>query len=68
MAKRVCVVRHKVSCSPCHREQCPLADHPCMTELRPEQVAKALEQVISSSVGKESDDDRSVASQRDGNR
>jgi lipopolysaccharide heptosyltransferase II len=64
----VCVVRHEVSCSPCHREQCPLADHPCMAELRPEQVAKAVEQVISSSVGKESDDDRSVASQRDGNR
>ena len=27
---RVTVLRHPVACSPCHRERCPLAGHPCM--------------------------------------
>lgn len=41
------VVRHRVPCSPCHREQCPLASHPCMAELRPAQVADVVESLIS---------------------
>lgn len=40
---RVTVVRQPVSCAPCHRETCPLADHPCMTDLRPVDVLRAVE-------------------------
>lgn len=40
--RRVTVLRHEVACSPCHRECCPVADHPCMSGLRPEVVAAAV--------------------------
>jgi len=36
------VVRHAVACSPCHREVCPLPDHPCMRGIRPGEVAGAV--------------------------
>lgn len=39
-SKNVLGLRHRVSCSPCHRKLCPLADHPCMTGLSPERVLK----------------------------
>jgi ADP-heptose:LPS heptosyltransferase len=39
----VAVVRHEVPCSPCHRQECPLAGHPCMAGVRPEQV---MEEVV----------------------
>jgi ADP-heptose:LPS heptosyltransferase len=32
------VLASKVRCRPCHRKVCPLANHPCMTGLRPEAV------------------------------
>jgi heptosyltransferase-2 len=32
------VLRHRVPCNPCHQKACPLADHPCMTGLRPDRV------------------------------
>ncbi len=38
----VLVVRHAVACSPCHRTRCPWADHPCMQQLTPEAVARAV--------------------------
>jgi len=38
----VTVLRHPVPCSPCHRERCPRDGHPCMGELRPERVARAV--------------------------
>jgi lipopolysaccharide heptosyltransferase II len=47
VGRQVCVVRHRAPCSPCHREQCPLASHPCMAELRPRQVAEVVEPLIS---------------------
>jgi heptosyltransferase-2 len=35
------ILRHRVPCQPCHQKTCPLADHPCMTELSPERVYRA---------------------------
>jgi len=40
--RQVTVVRRPVECSPCHRERCPLPDHPCMRQLQPARVAAAL--------------------------
>jgi ADP-heptose:LPS heptosyltransferase len=52
--RRVAVVRHPVVCSPCHLTKCPLADHLCMTGLKPEAVMRRirviLEEGISTSV------------------
>jgi len=45
---RVVVLRHAVACSPCHRRQCPWAEHPCMTRIRPEQVLAAAKTMLSS--------------------
>jgi ADP-heptose:LPS heptosyltransferase len=39
---RVAVLRHEVACSPCHRQTCPWADHPCMTRLAPNEVLHQL--------------------------
>ena len=44
--RRVYIARHRVSCSPCHRRKCPLAGHPCMTELTPEAVMRKVQQVL----------------------
>lgn len=35
------LVRNQPACSPCHRQSCPLADHPCMVGVQPESVAQA---------------------------
>jgi heptosyltransferase-2 len=35
------IVRHRVSCQPCHQKVCPLAGHPCMSGLNPERVYRA---------------------------
>ncbi|WP_165235070.1 glycosyltransferase family 9 protein [Aquisphaera insulae] len=35
------VLRHRVSCSPCHQKACPLAGHPCMGDLTPDRVHRA---------------------------
>ncbi|HWE35880.1 MAG TPA: glycosyltransferase family 9 protein [Isosphaeraceae bacterium] len=40
-SRRALVVRHRVACAPCHQKSCPLADHPCLTGLRPERVYRA---------------------------
>ncbi len=37
-SSRTLVVRHDAACRPCHRKECPLADHPCMTRIDPDQV------------------------------
>lgn len=39
---QVDVLRHEVACSPCHRQICPWADHPCMSRLSPHQVMQRL--------------------------
>jgi ADP-heptose:LPS heptosyltransferase len=40
-SRRALVLRHKVSCRPCHHKACPLADHPCMAGLGPDRVYRA---------------------------
>ncbi len=35
------LVRNQPACSPCHRQSCPLADHPCMVGVQPASVAQA---------------------------
>ena len=45
--EQVTVVRHPVQCSPCHRERCPLTDHPCMNLLRPQEVFAAVDALLS---------------------
>jgi ADP-heptose:LPS heptosyltransferase len=37
-SRRTIVVRSRVTCRPCHQKVCPLADHPCMTGLKPDRV------------------------------
>ena len=45
--RNVCVVLHPVACSPCHRQHCPLPDHPCMAGLTPQRVSAAVTQSLS---------------------
>jgi heptosyltransferase-2 len=35
------ILRQRVPCQPCHQKICPLADHPCMSELNPDRVYRA---------------------------
>ena len=37
-SRRSLVLRKPVTCRPCHRKVCPLADHPCLSLLRPDKV------------------------------
>lgn len=48
------VLAHEVPCSPCHRQRCPLAAHPCMHDLSPETVAAAAIAMLASSSTDES--------------
>jgi heptosyltransferase-2 len=41
--QRVTVVRQAVPCAPCHREDCPLVGHPCLSGLTPDAVMRAVE-------------------------
>lgn len=43
---QVRVVRHAPVCSPCHRETCPLTDHPCMSGLQPARVMAAARSLL----------------------
>jgi len=40
--ERVRVVHEPVACSPCHRTECPMADHPCITGITPARVIDAI--------------------------
>jgi ADP-heptose:LPS heptosyltransferase len=42
MGAQVTVLLHPVACSPCHRQQCALGDHPCMRGLSTDQVWDAV--------------------------
>jgi len=42
---QVAVLRHETACSPCHRQTCPWAEHPCMSGLTPEAVMRQLRQL-----------------------
>ena len=48
---QVHVVRHPVDCSPCHRRECPRAEHPCMSGLLPERVAAEAEKLVHDRAG-----------------
>ncbi len=37
-SRRSLVMRHRVACRPCYHKACPLADHPCLTGLKPDRV------------------------------
>jgi heptosyltransferase-2 len=39
-SRNTLVLRKNVPCQPCHRKICPLADHPCLTGLDPDRVAR----------------------------
>ena len=40
-SRRALVLRAPVPCRPCHQKICPLADHPCMSNLKPDRVYRA---------------------------
>ena len=42
----VAILRHPVPCGPCHRERCPLPEHPCMKQIEPKDVARAAGRFI----------------------
>lgn len=48
MAKNAFVLKCPVTCSPCHREICPVEGHPCMTGITPGAVMKAVKEILNS--------------------
>lgn len=44
--ERVKVVKHHVPCSPCHRQNCPWSDHPCMRRIGPVEVVDAINSLL----------------------
>ena len=50
---RVRVVRHAVPCSPCHLKECPIAGHPCMSEISPGEVLLAARDVMNETIADE---------------
>ena len=49
--RRVVVLRHRVACGPCHRQECPRPDHPCMRGLTPATVAWEVAELLAGRVG-----------------
>lgn len=48
------IVRRELECSPCAQRVCPLGHHRCMTEIEPEHVVAAAEQVLARAVSSSS--------------
>ena len=46
LAEASTILRHPVSCSPCYLETCNVKGHPCMSEIKPEEVIKTVETVL----------------------
>lgn len=44
--KRVAIVSHATACAPCFAARCPVAGHPCMSELRPDAVMRAAARLL----------------------
>ena len=42
---QITVLRQETACSPCHRQTCPWADHPCMSRLTPGEVLRQLPRI-----------------------
>lgn len=40
------ILKHAVPCAPCHLPQCNVPGHPCMSEISPEQVFQAVEEML----------------------
>lgn len=40
------VLRRSVPCSPCHLKECPVARHPCMSEISPAEVFEVARQIV----------------------
>lgn len=40
------------ACSPCHREACPFANHPCLTGLTPEEITRRAIEKLTSTFGR----------------
>jgi heptosyltransferase-2 len=43
------VLRRSVPCSPCHLKECPVAGHPCMSEISPAEVFEVARQIVKDS-------------------
>ena len=46
------VLRRAVICSPCHLKACPIAGHPCMSEISPAEVVEVARQIIRGSISR----------------
>jgi ADP-heptose:LPS heptosyltransferase len=42
----VCTLHNAVPCAPCHQRACPLAGHPCMRGIHPDNVMKTLDGLL----------------------
>lgn len=47
--QRVAILRHPVACGPCHRQECPWSDHPCMSGISPAQVLSTVRSMLADS-------------------
>ena len=46
IGESVAVLRQPTACTPCHRTSCPLAGHPCMSKLLPEEVISRMHRLL----------------------
>jgi heptosyltransferase-2 len=49
LGQEVHVLRRAVPCSPCHMNVCPIAGHPCMSEISPAEVFDTARQIVKDS-------------------
>lgn len=54
--ERVAVLRHETACSPCHRQSCPWAEHPCMSRLTPLAVFRQVQNLLPARIESESEE------------
>jgi len=47
------VLRRAVPCSPCHLKVCPVAGHPCMTEISPAEVFELARQIAKDAISRQ---------------
>lgn len=43
LGKRHTVIRHRVTCSPCFKRECPFGHYECLMKITPEEVCAAIE-------------------------
>ena len=54
--ERIAALRHETACSPCHRQTCPWAEHPCMSRLTPQAVFRQVQQLLPPRTESEADE------------